>query len=513
MKSTVSARHSEIWLLLATFLVAVAGLIYELIAATVSSYLLGDSVRQFSFVIGVFLASMGVGAWLSRFVEHPVPGFVWIQILIALVGGFMAPILFWAYASLSSVGPLLFLLLAIVGILSGMEIPLIARVLEEVGAVRFRFENVLSVDYAGALIASLAFPLFVIPHLGLMSASLTFGAMNLVVAGISLWIFREHSRLLQLCVWLLAFCATAVALVNAERLLAVSEAKMFEDDVIFSENTPYQNITVTQFRDRTRLFLDYSIQFDTLDEYRYHEMLVHPAMGLAPRRENVLILGGGDGMAVREVLRHEGVKSITLVDLDARVTELFRDHPELSLLNEKAFSDQRVKILNQDAWQFVEADSGIYDVIILDLPDPKNLALSKLYSAEFYAMLMERAGAQTILVTQAGAPLFARDAFWSIATTWEGTRNPTNMASDLAVLPYHGYVPSFGEWGFVMASPLPFGDRQPVFPDGLRYLDTSQWRTAQSFPTDMSRRSVEANHIQTHVLVDYYLEGWTKWFE
>lgn len=512
---TAAARpaHRDVWLLIATFLIAVAGLIYELIAATVSSYLLGDSVRQFSLVIGVFLSSMGLGAWLSRFVERPVSGFVWVQISVAVVGGFMAPALFFAYAYLSAVGPVLFGFLAAVGVLSGMEIPLIARVLEDIGAHRFRFENVLSVDYAGALIASLAFPLLVVPYLGLMSASLSFGALNLAVAGVSLWLFRNESSWGQRIAWLVALVATIMALVHSERLLSVTEAELFEDDIIFSETTSYQNITVTQFRDRTRLFLDYSIQFDSLDEYRYHEMLVHPALGMVPRRENILILGGGDGMAAREVFRHEDVKSITLVDLDPRVTELFRDHPQLAPLNDHALSDPRLRIVNRDAWQFIESENRIYDVVILDLPDPKNLALSKLYSSEFYALLTERIGAQSVVVTQAGAPLFAREAFWSIVKTWEVTRNPTNPNAPLSVLPYHGYVPSFGEWGFVMVSPMRLRDRMPVLPEGLRYLDLAQWRSAMQFSPDMARKDVEANRIQTHALIDYYMDGWEQWFE
>lgn len=516
MTHTKEGRHSEIWLLIATFLVAVAGLIYELIAATVSSYLLGDSVRQFSLVIGVFLSSMGVGAWLSRFVDKPVTGFIWIQILIAVIGGFMAPALFFAYSYLYAVGPLLFSMLAAVGVLSGMEIPLIARVLEHIGAAKFRFENVLTVDYAGALIASVAFPLLVIPHLGLMSASLAFGAMNLAVAGISLWIFRAHNTLLLRISWALTFTLMVVALVNAERLAAVSEARLFDDDIILSETTPYQNITVTRYRDRTRLFLNHSIQFDSRDEYRYHEMLVHPAMGLAPRRENILILGGGDGMAAREVLRHADVQRVTLVDLDPRVTELFRDHPALTPLNDRALADPRVRIVNQDAWQFAESDADFYDVIILDLPDPKNFSLSKLYSAEFYSLLTERAGANTVFVTQAGTPLFAPDAFWSIAQTWEDTVPPMSLrdrSGGFRIIPYHSYVPSFGEWGFVLASAMQLESQVPNLPEGLKFLTQDQWAVAQNFAPDMARRPVESNHIQTHALVDYYRSGWDNWFD
>ncbi len=507
-----NTRAREVWLLAATFLVAVAGLIYELIAATLSSYLLGDSIRQFSLVIGIFLSAMGVGAWLSRFVAQPLSGFIWAQILLGVVGGFMAPALFLHYAALGSVAAPLYTMLIAIGVLSGMEIPLIARAMEAVGAFENRFENVLSVDYVGALVASVAFPLLVIPHLGLMSASLAFGVLNLLVAGLSIYLFREHVTKAMVVVWAVALIGALYGLVQSERLVAITETQLFEDDVILTEATPYQQITVTRYRERTRLFLNHSIQFDSLDEHRYHEPLVHPVMSLATRRNNVLILGGGDGMAVREVLRYGDVETVTLVDLDPRVTEIFRDHPELSLLNDKSLSDQRVDIQNGDAWQFIEKSSQVFDVIIVDLPDPKTVALSKLYSRQFYGLLMERLTAQGLIVTQAGSPFFARQAFWSIATTLESTRNPHTPGSGLSVIPYHSYVPSFGEWGFVIAGPLLPVERGPNLPVGLHYLTPEIWQAAQVFGADMDRVEAEANTMQSHPLVAYYLDGWDYWF-
>lgn len=510
-------RLREIWLLVATFLVAVAGLIYELIAATLSSYLLGDSVRQFSYVIGVFLSSMGLGAWLSRYVGRAMSGFVWAQILLGIAGGFMAPVVFFTFAWMESVTLPLYGLLILVGLLSGMEIPLIARVLKEIGAPEFRFENVLSVDYIGALAASLAFPLLIIPHLGLMPASLTFGALNLVVAGLSLWIFRNETSRLQFVTWAVALFVTLFGLWHAERLVSITESNLFEDDIIFSEATPYQQITVTRYRNRTRLFLDYSIQFDSLDEHRYHESLVHPAMAHAARRTSVLILGGGDGMAVREVLRWAEVEKVTLVDLDPRVTELFRDHPDLSLLNSAALSDSRVEIRNADAWRFTEDSDEIFDVIIIDLPDPKNLALSKLYSRQFYGTLMERLSAYGVMVTQAGSPLYAREAFWSINATLRASRNPQAPGRGLSTRPYHAYLPSFGDWGFVLASAKGLVQRSLQLPQGvaseLRYLTPEVWQAAQVFDPETGPLSVEVNTVQSHALVGYYLDGWARWFE
>ena len=513
MTTAHAPRLREVWLLAATFLVAIAGLIYELVAATVSSYLLGDSVRQFSLVIGVFLSSMGLGSWLSRYVGQAFSGFVWAQVLLGLVGGFMAPVLFLVYGWMGDVGLPLYGMLIAVGVLSGMEIPLIVRILKEEGASEFRFENVLTVDYVGALAASLAFPLLIIPHLGLMSASLAFGALNLAVAGLSLWVFRDRTTRVQVTLWALAFAATLGALWQSERIVSVADAGLYADTIIYDQATPYQQITVTAYRDRVRLFLDHSIQFDSIDEYRYHEMLVHPAMAMVPRARNVLILGGGDGMATREVLRHEGVEAVTLVDLDPAVTTLFRDHPDLSRLNARAFSDPRVTVVNQDAWEFVEASDTLYDVIILDLPDPKNLALSRLYSRSFYGLLAERLSAHGAMVTQAGSPLFAREAFWSIAETFETATNPLSPGRPgLWTLPYHSYVPSFGEWGFMLAAPQELGAENLPLPEGLRYLNADEWQAARLFAGDIARVEVEANTLQTHALVGYYLDGWDRWF-
>ncbi|WP_171181393.1 polyamine aminopropyltransferase [Ruegeria sp. HKCCD8929] len=512
MTATRAVEARAAWLLAATFLIAVAGLIYELIAATLSSYLLGDSVRQFSLVIGIFLSAMGVGAWLSRFVTRAFSGFVWAQILLGVVGGFMAPVLFLNYAWMGHVALPLYATLIAIGILSGMEIPLIARVLEEIGALKFRFENVLSADYVGALVASLAFPLFVIPHLGLMSASLAFGGLNLAVAGLSLLVFREWATRMQVAVWALAFVATLGALVLSERLVSVTEAELFEDDIILSEATPYQQITVTRYRDRVRLFLDHSIQFDSLDERRYHEPLVHPAMALAPRRANVLILGGGDGMAVRELLRYHGVQAVTLVDLDPRVTALFRDHDELAVLSANALRDARVTVVNEDAWKFLERDTRVYDVVIIDLPDPKNIALSRLYTRQFYGLLAERLSGQGVFVTQAGSPFFARQAFWSVVETIESSRNPQKPGQGLHTVPYHSYVPSFGQWGFVLAAFEPISDRKIELPDGLSYLNNDVWRAAQVFGEDIDRIKADVNTLQSHALIGYYLDGWDYWF-
>jgi spermidine synthase len=506
------ARDAQaIWLLAATFVVAVAGLVYELIAGAVSSYLLGDSVTQFSLVIGVFMTSMGLGAWASRFVAVPEHGFTLSQVLLGIVGGFSAPILFLAYGYLDGLHVILFSLVIAIGALSGLEIPLITRILTEREAMKHTLSSVLTADYAGALVAAVLFPLVIVPQLGLMAASLTFGLLNLVVAGISVWLFRDRIGWALRGAWAFGLAACLAGLIWSDRIVSLADHAFFEDDVILSEETPYQRIVVTHYRDRYRLFLNGSIQFDSLDEHRYHESLVHPAMARAPRRAEVLILGGGDGMAAREVLRWADVETVTLVDLDPRVTELFRDRPQLAALNGRALSDPKVRIVNEDAWLFVRDRADVFDVIILDLPDPRDFAISKLYAREFYAPLMERISPRGVMVTQAGSPVFAREAFWSVVRTWAGTRNPSRPGAPLTLVPYHTYVPSFGDWGFVMATQEERFHAPDRLPEGLKHYNSDLFAAMTTFPEDSGPLDVEPNTILSHPLVTYYEKGWAAW--
>ncbi len=509
--STPRARDGQaLWLLAATFTVAVAGLVYELIAGTVSSYLLGDSVTQFSLVIGIFMTSMGLGAWASRFVTRAERGFTLSQILLGIVGGFSAPLLFLAYGYLDGLHAILFSLVIAIGTLSGLEIPLITRILQERKAMSHTLSNVLTADYAGALVAAIAFPLLVVPQLGLMAASLTFGLLNLVVAGISVWVFRDRIGWALRGTWVLGLAACLAGLVWADRLVSLTDAAFFDDEVVLAEETPYQRIVVTRWKDRYRLFLNGSIQFDTLDEHRYHEALVHPALSRVPRRANILIFGGGDGMAAREVLKWPDVQQITLVDLDPRVTRLFASNATLTGLNANALNDPRVTIVNEDAWTWVRDNPDTFDAIIADLPDPRDFAVSKLYSAEFYAALSQRLSPRGALVTQAGSPVFAREAFWSIHRTLTETSNPSRPGTALITTPYHAYVPSFGDWGFVLASHAPLANPRAL-PEGLRFYSPRMWPAMVTFAPDSGPLDTERNTIQSHPLVRYYENGWARW--
>jgi spermidine synthase len=512
---SVAPDRANAILLFATFIIAICGLIYELLAGAISSYLLGDSVFQFSLVIGLFLASMGVGSFLSRYVGKALAEtFIVVQCVIALSGGFSAYLLFFAFSHLENYQPFLYLVCFVVGTLVGLEIPIVIRLLKTYRILRLNVSNVLTADYIGALAASLAFPLVLVPQLGLFRTALLFGLLNCFVAGLGLYVFTANIRLKKTLFMLTSACAALLVagffLVNT--LTNVFQNRLYTGEVIFSKQTPYQNIVLTRDGPVISLFLNGQLQFNTLDEYRYHESLVHPAMSMAGYRQRVLVLGGGDGMAVREILKYPDVDQITLVDLDSEITRLFRDNPLLASLNSNALQDNRLQIVNTDAWKFLEQDKQLYNVIIIDLPDPHDISISKLYTRAFYSLVMRHLAADGIVATQATSPMYAREAFWCIAHTLADTPSPFALDDTLNTLPYHSYVPTFGEWGFVLASARTLHWENIQLPQGLHYLDDATLTTMPVFAPDMAEVPTDLNALQTHKLVRYYEQGWKKWF-
>ncbi len=489
-------------LFISVFLIAACGLIYELIAGTLASYLLGDSVLQFSTIIGCYLFAMGIGSYLSRFlVRGLVAQFVSIELMVGLVGGFSSSLLFLAFAYTPGFRFVLYAVVIVVGTLVGLEIPLLMRILKE----RFQFSelisHVLTFDYLGALGASLLFPLLLVPHLGLVRSALAFGIVN---AGVALWstyLFRDQ---LARGGYLRAGCLAVLALLaagmfTAGKVVRAADTNLYADEVIFSRETPYQRIVLTKWKDDLRLFLNTHLQFSSRDEYRYHEALVHPGLSALPGARHVLVLGGGDGLAVRELLKYPSVESITLVDLDPAMTQLFSTHPVLSALNQHSLTAPRVHVINADAFPWLDTVSNMYDFVVVDFPDPTSYSLGKLYTTAFYRLLAHHLSDNGLVVVQSTSPLFARQSYWCIAATLH--------EAGLRTYPYHVYVPSFGEWGFVLAG---FHDYEPPqqVPTGLRFLSAGNLPELFIFPNDMTPVPVEANHLNDQVLVRYYDREW-----
>ena len=488
-------------LLIAVFTIATCGLIYELLASTIASYLLGDSVTQFSTIIGVYLFAMGAGSFLSRYFRRDlVARFIEIEILVGVIGGISSPVLFFAFGEIDSFRVVLYGWVMATGVLVGLEIPFLIRILEDQFPLHDLVSKVLSLDYLGALAASLLFPFWILPRVGLMRSSFVFGVFNVLVAVWTCHLFRRQHRRPWLTVQ--AYAALVLLLAGAvfsDALMERSERRLYADPVILSRSSPYQRIVLTRANRDVRLFLNGDLQFSSLDEYRYHEALVHPGLAAVAMPRQALVLGGGDGMAVREILRDDRVERITLVDLDPLMTEIFGAHDAFAALNDHALRSPRVEVINADAFVWLEEDAGLYDFIVVDFPDPSNYSLGKLYTTTFYRRLAPHLNRGGIAAIQSTSPLVSREAFWCIVETVR--------AAGLHAAPYHAAIPSFGEWGFVVASREPF-QMPDRFPAALRFLTPAIVRSLFEFPPDMDVVPVEVNQLNNQILVQYHTDGW-----
>jgi len=375
------------------------------------------------------------------------------------------------------------------------------RILKREVAFNELVARVLSFDYLGALAVSILFPLLLAPHLGLVRTGFLFGLLNVAVALWALWLFREQlaRRTGLLAAGLFSVALLAGGFVGAGRLTTVAEGWIYADDIVHAENSPYQRIVVTRFRDDIRLFLNQNLQFSSKDEYRYHEALVHPGLAGMAHAKRVLVLGGGDGFAVREVLRYPNVEAVTLVDLDPAMTRLFSSASLLRELNGDALNSPKVKIINADAARWLEDNSDSFDFIVADFPDPSNYSIGKLYSAPFYRLLTRHLAPHGRLVVQATSPFYARQSFWTVVVTLED--------AGLKTAPYHALVPSFGEWGFILAAREAYAAPE-AYTVPLRFLTAQTTAAMFDFPADMARVDAEVNRLNNQVLVRTFESEW-----
>ena len=498
----------EILLLLSVFVIATCGLVYELIAGTLASYLLGDSITQFSTIIGCYLFAMGIGSWLSRYVKRNLLAFfIRVEILVGAVGGSSAALLFIAFEHVASFHLVLYFTVGAIGILVGVEIPILLRILQNRLEFRDLVSKVFTFDYVGALFASILFPLVLVPHLGLIRSSFLFGILNTLVA---IWVLfaikiEVPMRRLHQVVAFLVLIALGAGFAGSEALTSIAEASTYPGTVIFAQSTPYQRIILTRQQKDLRLYLNSNLQFSSLDEYRYHEALVHPVMSALKSRRRILIIGGGDGLALREILKYDEVEKVTMVDLDPAMTKLFSSNPMLTALNHSALLSPKLTVLNRDAFLWLreqDAATPKFDAVFVDLPDPANFSIGKLYSLSFYRQLKSVLGPDSLVVVQSTSPLVARKSFWCV--------NNTLAAAGFNTAPYHALVPSFGEWGYVIGT---LGSYQvpQAFPAGLRFVDAQTVQDMFRFPPDMSHVDTKIQRLDDQVLVHYFDEEWAEY--
>ncbi len=499
-------------LFLNVIIIATCGLIYELLAATVSSYVLGDSVTQFSFIIGVYLSAMGVGSYLSRFIDKNVAKkFIDIELAVAVIGGFSAPLLFLTFAYVTYFSIILYTMVFVIGTLVGLEIPLLMRILQDKLDFKELVSRVLALDYVGALVASLLFPIFLVPKLGLNRTSLVFGMLNAAVGIWATWLLepllKKRTTTILRVKGFIVLVFLAIALIKADSLTTLAEDGLFVDNIVYAKSSPYQRIVVTKGKTGHALFLNGNLQFSSFDEYRYHEALVHPAFAAyegEPKR--VLVLGGGDGLALREILKYRSVETVELVDLDPMMTGLSKAFPALGELNKHSFDDPRVKVNNGDAFVWLDNNEREpFDIAIIDFPDPNNFALGKLYTTRFYNILKKKLKPDSAVVIQTTSPLIARKSFWCVMKTLE--------ASGFEVKPFQTTVPSFGIWGFALARLQPFAAPNKPRPEvELRFLNDQTFASMFEFPNDTSKpdEELEINRLDNQALVRYYETEWRR---
>lgn len=501
-------------MLAAVFTCAACGLVYELALVALGSYLVGNSVTQASVVLSVMVFAMGVGSLAAKPLQgRPVVAFAVIEGLLALAGGLSVLVLYAAYAWLNLYVPALVVVAFAVGALIGAEIPLLMTLLQRIRRqdAGSAVADLFAADYVGALIGGLAFPFLLLPAFGHIKGALLVGVVN-AVAGIAvvLWLFRRQlGHAARVALWggmaaVLAVLGWTYALADGFEVSA--RQALYAAPIALSERTPYQEIVITRKvslsggASDVRLFLNGDLQFSSVDEYRYHEALVHPLM--AGPRGRVLILGGGDGLALREVLRYKDVRDVTLVELDPEMIRLARTYGPIASLNGRAFDDPRVRTITTDAFSWLRGLTEKYDAVVVDMPDPDDVSTAKLYSVEFYGLVKRVLNPGGRMVVQSGSPYFAPRSFWSI--------RKSIAAAGYATAPYHVDVPSFGDWGYVLAAP---GETPPpvrLSPDAgdLRFLDAPLLQAATVFPKDRRRDDVEINTLVHPRLVEYQKDEW-----
>ena len=488
----------------------IAGVVAEYILATLASYFLPDATVQWTMIISIMLFSMGIGSRLSKYlVNDLLDKFVFIEFALSLLVSFSASIVFVSAGRTIYFGIIIYALSIMIGLLIGMEIPLVTRINERYEELRLNIANVMSWDYIGSLFGGIFFVFIGMPYLGMDYTPFTLGLLNFLVA--SVIVFRlgdslKHKKLLKVA-FVLVLAIISLGSYFSKEIIMFGEQKNYKDKIVHVSQSRYQKIVITEKEGYFWLFINGNQQLSSFDEWLYHEPLVHPAMQIVGTKKDILIMGGGDGCAVKEVLKYKEVESITVVDLDSTMINLSRKHPALLAMNQGSFEDEKVQIHYQDAFLFNEHTDKKYDLIIVDLPDPRAIDINKLYTRQFYEKLHKLLTASGILITQAGSPYFATKAFYCIEKTFQ--------SAGFNTLPLHNQVLTMGEWGWIIGSKqlskkqmkhkLAHADLSNL---NLRWMTNSSLQLVCSFGKPLGDTSgIQVNTLSHPVLPSYYING------
>ena len=503
---------------LALFATGLSGIVAEYVLATMASYFLGDSIRQWALVISLMLFFMGIGSRLTQNISKKLfAWFIGIEFTLSAIVSFSALLTYSLAAFSAYIGVLIYGLATFTGLLIGMELPLAMRLNEQFEELKVNVSSILEKDYYGSLLGGLFFAFIGLPYLGLTYTPFILGAINLSVALALLYFFPVANQFKERSLFQILAIVLGILIVmgaiNAEKIILHGEQKKYLDKVVYVEQSRYQKIVLTQWKDDYWLYLNGNLQFSSFDEALYHEPLVHPAMHFVPQPKEVLVLGGGDGCAARELLKYSNVEKITLVDLDPAITRLAKENTILTQINHNALHHPKVNIINQDAFVFLEQNAHFYDLIIVDLPDPRTLELSRLYALEFYQLCRLRLRPKGVLITQAGSPYFAAAGFRCIEKSMS--------AAGFSTLPMHKHIITMGEWGWILGLKEDWqaeqikASLQHIELDGIptRWLNRAAIPLLTSFGKDyfetITTDSIQINRMHRPIIHRYYLEG--KW--
>lgn len=498
---------------IALFATGLSGIVAEYILATLATYFLGNATLQWTLILSVMLFAMGLGSrWSQRMEGNLLRNFILAEFALSLLTSFSALLVYVTSPLWSGTEILIYALAIAIGLLIGLEIPLVTRLNSQYELLKENISSVMANDYFGSLAGGVFFAFVGLPLLGLTYTPFVLGFINFIVAVLLFFRLKLHfpqkiTRNLAIA-GTLVFSVLVIGVVFSQPIIRYGEQARYADKVIYEEQSRYQKLVITQWKNHYWLYLNGNLQLSTLDEALYHEPLVHPAMLLHGHAQRVLILGGGDGFAAREVLKYDQVESVTLVDLDPAVTRLGLEHPSLTQFNGLSLHDPRVQVLNQDGFTFMEETLDFFDVILIDLPDPKSTDLARLYSQEMYRLCARHLTPNGVLVTQAGSPYYATKAFRCIEKTMKST--------GLQVAPMHNQVLSLGEWGWVLGQKT---ISDTAFSAHIKHLELPHnikfnWLSPDAiqglflFGQDLIEVGpIDINTIQEPILHRYYLNG------
>jgi len=484
-------RYLPVLLAFCMFSTGASGLVNQYVLATITTYILGNSIEQFSIIIACMMLMMGVSGFVQSKMSdnNLINKFITVEVLMALLGGLAPLAIYGAYGYMEDHFYLvLYFFVLSIGFLIGFEIPIVMRIIDQNKIkLKTNLTIVYAMDYVGAFIGAIIWVKYLLKNYPLTEISFIVAGFNFVVALLTI-IYFMHTRVIKhrlIPVTVATFTASVliIGLLNNRDISDLFEQQFYDDPIVFKATTKYQHLVITENKSLgdIRLYINGNTQFSSLDEKRYHDMLVHPVMTVSPNIKHVLILGGGDGLALREVLKYQGVESITLVDLDPEMVKIASKNDHLRKLNKDAFKDARLFVQNAEGIEsvnvkglYMEADNvtkegtaeskwvasiNVYnldadlfiknqtdkswDVVIIDFPDPSSVELSKLYSKQFYRQLKQHMSPHAFVSIQSTSPYHAKEAFLTIGNTLE--------AAGLSSLPYRQNIPSFGDWGYYLA--------------------------------------------------------------